>query len=211
MRNKNSKILKYSIISLLLSSIILVFLSSRYLSSIDLWINANIQGLWTSSLNSAMIFMTSILIPLFLLASALIALYLMYKKQNQKAVFFLTSILIGAVFIQLLKLLFDKVRPGVSLIIETNSSFPSSHAAVSLIFFLVIIYLFKDSIKDRIKRYTFIAVSMLIPFLIGFSRIYLNVHWLSDVLAGFTAAFMYFSILALTASKIRFKDRKKFR
>ncbi|RLG10216.1 hypothetical protein DRN73_08395 [Candidatus Pacearchaeota archaeon] len=93
--------------------------------------------------------------------------------------------------------LIQRPRPISSLIPVSGYSFPSGHALISIIFFTSLIYFFKDNIKNKNLRYTFITINILLFLLIGFSRIYLNVHWFSDVLGGFLLGLFWigFSIL----------------
>jgi undecaprenyl-diphosphatase len=88
-----------------------------------------------------------------------------------------------------LKTAFARERPDAALrLVEVSStSFPSGHAMASSIFYLTIgVLLARTSARRREKTY-FVASAILITFLIGFSRVYLGVHYPTDVLAGWTA------------------------
>ena len=126
---------------------------------------------------------------------------MVYKKRNRDALFAGFVLILGAVFGYLIKLLVVRERPSGGLIEAAGFSFPSGHALIATLLFLVLIYLFKDEIKDRVLRTTFISVSVLLILLIGLSRLYLGVHWFSDVLAGFAfGAFWVYLGLVLRKS-----------
>lgn len=92
----------------------------------------------------------------------------------------------------LLKNIIQRPRPeGYRLIEETGFSFPSGHSMVNTAFYGLLIYLIIKNVKNKKLKY---ALSILISILIlaiGFSRIYLGVHYTSDVLAGFLISVAY--------------------
>ena len=86
----------------------------------------------------------------------------------------------------LIKSIIKRPRPALCLIHAQGFSFPSGHATIAIIFFSFLIYTIRDRIKTRALRYLFIAENIIAFSLIGFSRIYLGAHWVSDVIAGFS-------------------------
>jgi membrane-associated phospholipid phosphatase len=70
-------------------------------------------------------------------------------------------------------------------------SFPSGHAMSSLTFFGLIIYYVYRNVKDRNLKIALISVLTSVIFMIGLSRVYLRVHYASDVLAGFSAGIVW--------------------
>ena len=112
---------------------------------------------------------------------------LLWKKIRKVFLFNL-----GLVFIfnYILKIIFARNRPiDINLITENGYSFPSGHAMVSLAVYGLLIYLL---VKSNYK-YKKIGITLLITliFLIGISRIYLGVHYTSDVIAGYIISFSY--------------------
>ena len=92
-----------------------------------------------------------------------------------------------------LKELFARTRPapiGATLIPAQQWSFPSGHAMVSAAFYFYIGYLCWKGLRGW-ARYTACALLLLLVLLIGFSRLYLGVHFLSDVIAGYAAGFLW--------------------
>ena len=104
-----------------------------------------------------------------------------------KKIFFPFLIAIGgsALFTHLTKLLFERDRPEEGLVIATSFSFPSGHTANSTAFYGFLAFLiFIRLPRKRQKIILLLSVSFFL-FLMGFSRIYLGVHFTSDVLGGY--------------------------
>jgi undecaprenyl-diphosphatase len=88
---------------------------------------------------------------------------------------------ISGIIIKISKEVFQRARPLSSIINETNFTFPSGHATITVVFLGLITYLFYK--KESRKQMTIVTISLI--FLIGFTRIYLRVHWFTDIIAGF--------------------------
>ena len=81
---------------------------------------------------------------------------------------------------------------------ETGLSYPSGHSMVSLAYYGFIAYLlYKRTTSKLIKTIIWIILTILIS-IIGFSRIYLGVHYLTDVIGGFLLAIIYLTIYIKT-------------
>lgn len=116
---------------------------------------------------------------LLLIISIIISVVLFTKYSKRKGLFFTLIILTATILIRAFKEVFSRPRPINQLITETGFSFPSGHATMAIVFFGCLVYLFS---KEKKKTLT---ISIILILLIGLSRIYLRVHYLSDVLAGF--------------------------
>ncbi len=94
-----------------------------------------------------------------------------------------------------LKYLFKRPRPAEPLLREASGlSFPSGHAFMSFSFFALLIYIiYKSKINNWFKVVS-IAATFLAVFMVGLSRIYLRVHYATDVIAGFCMGFMWIII-----------------
>lgn len=103
---------------------------------------------------------------------------------------------------QLLKNILQRPRPTEYRIIEeTGYSFPSGHSMISMAFYGYIIYLIYKYVKNKyIKWFSIVLLSILICS-IGISRIYLGVHYTSDVLGGFLISISYLVIYISAVNK----------
>ena len=91
-----------------------------------------------------------------------------------------------------LKHFFGRPRPDVPLLFKADGlSFPSGHALFSITFYGLLVYLLYHTLKRRVVRWTVITLLVILMLIIGFSRVYLRVHYASDVIAGFCAGFMW--------------------
>lgn len=91
-----------------------------------------------------------------------------------------------------LKALIQRPRPeGFRLIEETGFSFPSGHSMVAMAFFGLIIWLVWRYESDRRQRLLLSSAFAIVIVMIGISRIYLGVHYASDVIGGFAASLVW--------------------
>lgn len=92
----------------------------------------------------------------------------------------------------IVKVIVHRPRPiGINLITETGYSFPSGHAMVGIAFYGLLIYIINNQIIKKWIKITASVFLLLLIFCIGLSRIYLGVHYASDVIAGFALGCAY--------------------
>ncbi|MDQ3833889.1 MAG: bifunctional DedA family/phosphatase PAP2 family protein [Actinomycetota bacterium] len=117
----------------------------------------------------------------------------------------------GEALDQLLKELFARPRPSFvdPLLLETGYSFPSGHAMMSLVTSGMLAYFAVLALQSWRARVAVIFGAALLALLIGFSRIYLGVHYFSDVVAGFAAGAIWLSILITGMEIIRRRKASK--
>ena len=138
----------------------------------------------------------SFLIP----ANFLLIFYFLFRKNKWDALRVAIVALSSLGLMSLLKNLFQRHRPAAPLVEGiTNYSFPSGHAFMSMAFYGLLIYFIRHNLKAGWLRTVIILLTALLIFLIGFSRIYLRVHYTSDVVAGFSMgiAWLLFVLLAM--------------
>lgn len=116
---------------------------------------------------------------------------------------------------RLIKLIVARPRPNVlRLEYETGYSFPSGHAMVSCAFYgLIIVLINKSKMKDLHKKIFIMLLSILILF-IGISRVFLGVHYATDVICGFIFALLYLFIFCKytinrKVNKMNYKNKKE--
>ena len=114
--------------------------------------------------------------------------HLLLMGKRGAAAFLLAAVLGGTMLSQGLKALFDRPRPDLvpNAPVELTASFPSGHAMVSAATYLTIgILLTRLEAPRRIHAF-FLVIAVTLTVLIGISRVYLGVHWPTDVLAGWS-------------------------
>ena len=111
---------------------------------------------------------------------------------------------------QIFKFILQRPRPTENRIINENGySFPSGHSMISMAFYGFLIYLIYKYVKNKKLKYISITLISILIIFIGISRIYLGVHYTSDVLAGFLFSISYLIIFILIANnKVLNKNSK---
>ena len=134
-------------------------------------------------------------------------------KDKKIGISIITNLGIVTILNQIIKFIMQRPRPTEFRIIEeTGYSFPSGHSMVSLAFYGYLIYLIYKYINNKHLKRTLIIVLSVLICIIGVSRIYLGVHYTSDVLGGFLISFAYLIIYIELVNKFvleKNKDDKK--
>ncbi len=176
-----------NIISLLIFIFILIeILYKGFIVNWDLSINSlilTIENNFLTILSKTFSFIfdtTSIII-----ISLVILIYLWFKDSKKDSIFFAIAMILDLAIIFILKEMAQRARPLNSLIFETGFAFPSGHSTTTVVFFGSLTYLILSKNKLKSIRLTTILISVFTILLIGFTRLYLNVHWLTDILGGF--------------------------
>ena len=139
------------------------------------------------------------------LLTAATAGFLALQRKHHLALYVLAAVASGALLSTLLKMGFDRPRPGLvphGQIVYT-SSFPSGHSMLSAIAFLTLGALLASSQTNFRLRAYLIGVAVFLTVLVGVSRVYLGVHWPTDVLAGWTAGAAWALLCWALAEKLR--------
>ncbi len=131
--------------------------------------------------------------------------YLHFCKLPRTIVALLSSLSSSALAVYLIKILAQRPRPTDSLIELSDFSFPSGHAAVAVSLYGFLAYLFLLRNRSASTRVITFAVALTVVLLLGGSRLYLGVHYLSDVLVGYCIG----CAGLLVGSYILRKDRTK--
>jgi membrane-associated phospholipid phosphatase len=145
------------------------------------------------------------LIPASLLVSALFAL----QHHRVSALLFIGSVLGGLGLESLMKIAFHRHRPDLwpALIVEKTYSFPSGHATMSTLFFGACVAVVFHSTRRLRPRAVAVAAAAVIVLAVCFSRIYLGVHWLTDVCAGMLVG-LFWVIVCTTGTEYLARGRQ---
>jgi len=162
----------------------------------DGWISSHISSLYSDTLTSVMKTISDINAARESLAlSFVFVMWLVYKKWYKEVKIYTTSLFLSIFAFASLKHLIARARPESILVDTHNYSFPSGHSTMAMSMALGVYFVFADKTQ---KRTLLLVGTILWAILVGFSRIYLNVHWCSDVLAGWSLGV----VCALIAQRI---------
>lgn len=188
MKNKVRENLKTIVlfISLILFIFIVRFLLKDQLSDFDTFIYNVLSKFKSNEVTSIMKIITKLSNALTVIIVCVSILFIFHNKYS---ICLILNVLITSIFNLLLKNTFIRERPiDLNLIIETGYSFPSGHAMASISLYGYLMYLAFKKLNNKILKNIVCIVLGLIIILVGISRIYLGVHFASDVIGGFLIA-----------------------
>lgn len=143
-------------------------------------------------------------------AYILLIIFYVFKNQKRRSIEILLIGSLGIFLNYLMKLFYHRTRPAGPLITPLKSfSFPSGHAMSAFIFYGLLIYLVWDTGLNRAYKMVATILLVAIALAVGFSRMYLRVHYPSDVLAGFCLGLAWIGLAIWVLEKIKKKAKKE--
>ena len=138
------------------------------------------------------------------LVTAGVAGYLLVTKRTSTALFVVVAVSGGAILGSILKSVFDRPRPSVvPHLIDVNSlSFPSGHAMNSAVAYLTLAALLAQSEPSGRVRIYLVSLAATVSVLVGISRVYLGVHWPTDVIAGWCVGATWAALCSMVAHRV---------
>lgn len=132
------------------------------------------------------------------------AAYLWYRGHWRVAALVLLAPAVAVALFTIVKFIYARPRPvGLGGIVPSSYSFPSGHATASAAICCTLAYVYWR--EGLVSRRTALSFAILVPLLVGFSRVYLNVHWATDVLGGWSAGLL----IAVLSAALYDRNRRR--
>jgi len=127
------------------------------------------------------------------------------NKDKKTALLFCINLVIMALLNLIFKNIFSRTRPEmINIITESGYSFPSGHSSIAVACYGYLIYILNRIIKNKNIKCVYTIILSILILLIGLSRIYLGVHYASDVLAAFLLSISYLIVYTHLVENISF-------
>ncbi|KMY51368.1 phosphatase PAP2 family protein [Peribacillus loiseleuriae] len=201
-----------SLISLIGFSFMAVLISGQHIVQFDQSVISFIQGFESSALTSIMklfTFIGSFTVMLIIFLMSLLVLYKVFKYRTE-LILFVVVIIGTSVLNQVLKAIFHRARPDFHRLIEVSGySFPSGHAMNAFAVYGILTFLLWRHLPTRLGRTVLMIISSLFIIMIGTSRIYLGVHYPSDIIGGYFASGFWLAIVIWFFQRYKEKQSKR--
>lgn len=210
---KNINFKNKKTIILFVSLILFIFLTYNIFNNKIAFIDSYIEGIILSIRNDKL---TDIMTIITNISSAyaliVITILLLILIKNKKIPILITfNLIFSFLSSQLIKIILRRDRPvNISLVNAMGFSYPSGHSMVSMAYFGFIAYLVYKYIDNTIVKVILIITLFISIIAIGFSRIYLGVHYFSDVLGGFLLSISYL-MLFININKFNLSEVKQWK
>ena len=141
---------------------------------------------------------------------SVILVILLIKKWYSEAIYLLVNIITAPILVTILKYVYDRQRPSLThLVVENGLSFPSGHATASVMLYMSLVIICWQRIKQDYLKYIPLVIAVVMIVLIGISRIYLGVHYPTDILGGWLLSGSWLLFWFPIYDELRFKWRFK--
>ena len=189
-RKVNLSRIKWIIVAFLSIIFILLWIGTATgtTDGFDNFVYQHINSIRSNFLTNILIVITELGGVIGLFVILLITDIILCKKNRiREATAITLNLIISTIVYVLLKNIFQRERPvtGNILVDEVGFSFPSGHTTNNVAFYALAIYLVCINVKNKLIRNVCCVIFAIIPILIAFSRIYLRVHYPTDIMAGF--------------------------
>jgi membrane-associated phospholipid phosphatase len=166
----------------------------------DDWVRSGIHQLASPAVTFVMRVVTMFGAPVVLFSLTFIVGLGFFAKKKYRAMILLVATVAGSSLLnEVLKISFHRTRPlpYFDIVAPNSFSFPSGHALMSFCFYSTIAALIAARTKSRTVRIIVWSLAALLIVVVGISRIYLGVHYASDVVAGYAAAFIWVMFIVI--------------
>ncbi len=127
-------------------------------------------------------------------AIGIVIIYTFIKKRHYISKILLANTLGSWILNYILKWIFQRTRPfDYALVKQGGLSYPSGHSMVTMSMYLAIAYLLSRNVEDNIKKRNIYIIATTFIILMGVSRMYLGVHWPTDIIGGYIMGYLYFN------------------
>jgi membrane-associated phospholipid phosphatase len=210
-KHTHKSIKKYLMLTIAVASLICflgVLFSWRSFEPANYAVNAWIPTLQSPNLNQIAEAINVLDTTVLLVVSLPVAGYLFFKKEAKYSLMLLGAMAADALLLQVLKTVVASPRPLNALVIEGDYSFPSGHLTSILVLLGMLTYF---AYKNRGSVFKVLAVvTPVLGVLMALDRLYLNVHWLSDVIAApFLAVFIVTATILVIESLAGWQGRRR--
>jgi membrane-associated phospholipid phosphatase len=120
-----------------------------------------------------------------LVVSFSIVLFLLYKRNRKETLLLVGAMSGDAVIVETVKMLVHSARPLDGIMYDTGFSFPSGHVTSAVVLLGLVAYFARQHWKSSNTKKLLNMLLIALASLVGFTRVYLNVHWFSDVFGGY--------------------------
>lgn len=176
----------------------------NFINIIDQSIYNLVISLRSTNVTAIMIFISYLGSAVTLITLTIAFALLLKNKRDAK--YIAINLILVFLLNRILKTIIARPRPSVLRLIEEEGySFPSGHSMVSIGFYGFLIYLIYKNIKSEKIKYLIILILSLLILLIGISRVYLGVHYFTDVIGGFAIGILYIILFI----KYIYKSKRK--
>lgn len=177
-------------ICIFLFIVLTIMVMTKFIDPLDSYMESLLISIRSDNLTKVMTVITNIARAYSLIAISILLLFVIKDKKTPiKIIINLIAVFLVS---QVFKFIFRRARPdSLALVPASGYSYPSGHTMVSTAYFVFIVYLLCKKINNKLVKTLLIVFSTIMILLIGFSRVYLGVHYLSDVLGGFILGIGY--------------------
>ena len=161
-----------------------LFTHQEMFMNFDLWVQSFFQR--NPYIDQIMLRISQIFDFWFIgLIGLILVVFLYRKKALYHLTVFISSMISVLVLFPIIKILVQRVRPETALVVLKDYSFPSGHATAAIVVCIGIRYVLEPYVKNKVFKYLFLLLMIAATLFIGASRLFLHVHWFTDVIGGF--------------------------
>lgn len=154
---------------------------------------------WVSAWN---VFCTVLGPSVFRLVGAVVVVVALVRRKFRVALFVLLSVELSGVVTELVKAMIDRPRPATAMVVTLSTSFPSGHAMGVMVSVLALLCVAWPVMRPPLRGWLCV-IGAVVVVLIGVGRVVLNVHYPSDVVAGWALGYAYFVVCLLLVPPYR--------